>query len=69
MWHLHMCAHPQKDLHVISASFSIEQFIDSPPNVRNRGVKHTILDLSAQEIAFIAITVIVVVITGERRKP
>ena len=69
MWHLHMCAHPQKDLHVISASFSIEQFIDSPPTVRNRGVKHTILDLSAQEIAFIAITVIVVVITGERRKP
>ena len=68
MWHLHMCAHPQKDLHVISASFSIEQFIDSPPKVRNRGVKHTILDLSAQEIAFIAITVIVV-ITGERRKP
>lgn len=69
MWHLHMCAHPYKDLCVISASFSIEEFIDSPPKVRNWGVKHNILNLSAQEITFIAITIIVVVITRERRKP
>lgn len=32
-------------------------------------MKHTTLNLSAQEIAFIAITVIIVVITRERRKP
>ena len=69
MWHLHMFAHPYKGLCVISASFAIEEFIDSPPKVRNWGVKHSILNLSAQEIALIAITVIVVVITRERRKP
>lgn len=32
-------------------------------------MKHTTLNLSAQEIVFIAITGIIVVITRERRKP
>lgn len=72
MWHLHTCAHPHLDLRVVSASSSIELFIELPPKVRYWSVKRIIFHLSGQEIAFITITtitVIVVIITRERSNP